>query len=89
MEETNHTGVPSSDELKKKLKKQAKREAKAMRVAEQAHRELQKAEKKQAKTSQRLQEQQSLVQESATRLEAIRSTRRALQAELALDAEAR
>src|SRR5438132_14261698 len=89
MDEKNHTGAPSSDEMKKKLKKQAKREARAMQDLEQARRDLQKAEQKQTRAARLVHEQQVALQESEARLEAVRSARRALQAEMESSSEAK
>lgn len=73
MDENNQTGAPSPDEAKKQLKKQAKREAKAMQALEQAQKDLKKAEQKLARATQNLQKRQAQVDASLEKLEKIRS----------------
>ena len=62
MPENNQTGAPSSDARKKKLKKQAKREARAMQAVEEARRDFQKAQQRLAKATRAVQEQQEMLQ---------------------------
>ena len=72
MDETNQTGAPSPDEVKKVLKKQAKREAKAMQALEQAQRDVKKAEQKLARATQNLQKRQARLDACEEKLEKIR-----------------
>lgn len=79
MDKMIHTGAPSSTKQAKKLKKQAKREAKAMQVVEQARRDLQKAEQKLARASRNVQKAQTHLLTCEANLEEVRSARRTLQ----------
>jgi septal ring factor EnvC (AmiA/AmiB activator) len=88
MEKNNQTGAPSPDEARKKLKKYARREARAMQALEQARRDLKKAEDKLAKATRNLQEQQAFLQTCEEKLEEARSARRAFQASMEAAAEA-
>lgn len=75
-------GAHSPDESKKKLKKLAKREARAMQAVEQANRDFQKAERKLARASDHVQGTQAHLQAREAKLAAIRASRRSLQTEI-------
>lgn len=79
MEKQSRTGALSPDETRKKLKKYARREARAMQTLEQARRDLKKAEQKLTRATRNLQEQQTYLQVCEHTLAEVRSARRAVQ----------
>lgn len=82
MEKQTRTSTPSPDETRKKLKKYARREARAMQVLEQARRDLKKGEQKLTRATRNVQEQQTYLQACEQKLAEVRSARRTFQASM-------
>jgi hypothetical protein len=79
MEKNTQTGAPSPDKTRKMLKKDARREARAMQAFEEARRDLKKAEQKLTRATHTLQEQQAYLHVCENKLAELRSARRTLQ----------
>jgi hypothetical protein len=87
MEKHIQIDAPSPDNTKKKLKKYARREARAMQALEQARRDLQKAEQKLTRATRNLQEHQASLHVCEDTLQEVRSARRAFQTSMGTRSE--